>query len=769
MQFRDANSCSLACMPRLWRGSFRLALLAGVSVMTLVAASAPVHARDPMQGSAATTSTSAVIAVQNASQQASAAAVQAQAALARSTRSILDLQARQAAARAAALAGASTVPNGLAVGGLDAGVTFTNGVASDTTKWTGANQPLGGVANGRAQVEIVQTAPKAILTWNTFNVGRETDLYFNQRAGGIDAAQWIALNRVVDPSLAPSRILGSIKAEGQVYVINKNGIIFGGSSQVNVNTFVASSLTLSNEQFMAGIDSQLFVFRDSGDNVSVTLPQFGDHLTQNTDPFSSLSAATQPAAYVPDRVPGSVTVQAGAAINVANGGKALLFAPSVANHGQISAPDGQVIMAAGEQIWLSTSAPSLTQTVVVRGLDVAASAPFSYAVPFVFLNDAANPTLTTVTGFTKSVRDIVLPQMAARAVSAVIPDSTTASGSVIGYRVLNDGMITAERGNITVVGRQIEQNGWLGATTALNNRDGTIRLLGWEQGLMAYSTAISPAQMVYWRAGSVVLGPGSVTSVMPDLSDTSQIELTALGTRYAAGQIIVRGKFIDVESQASIVAPSGKISLVAGSQLSIVNGASSSGEVPASTDVGVGDGSRVYIGEDAYLSVGGLKDVPLTMESNAVSAELRINELHDSPLYRDSWVRGATVQVDRRVSGTFSDGPWPVSSGAAPPVHGRARRLPMSAPGWATARRRWPSYPPLGAPSSSGRAVRWSRARDLSSMYRAAPCAMQTAGSRRRASWARTGAFTISRRRRPTALYVGIFDGSFTVITRTGR
>ncbi len=45
------------------------------------------------------------------------------------------------------------------------------------------------------------------------------------------------------------------------------------------------------------------------------------------------------------------------------------------------------------------------------------------------------------------------------------------------------------------------------------------------------------------------------------------------------------------------------------------------------------------------------------MASNTVTADLRINELRDSPLYRDSWLRGQKVVVDRRVRGVFGNGP----------------------------------------------------------------------------------------------------------------
>ena len=54
-------------------------------------------------------------------------------------------------------------------------------------------------------------------------------LTFDQTGGGANANQWIAFNKVNDPSGVPSQILGSLDAIGQIYIINANGIIFGGS------------------------------------------------------------------------------------------------------------------------------------------------------------------------------------------------------------------------------------------------------------------------------------------------------------------------------------------------------------------------------------------------------------------------------------------------------------------------------------------------------------------------------------------------------------
>ena len=104
---------------------------------------------------------------------------------------------------------------------------------------------------------VTQSSAEAMLYWTSFNIGKNTTLDFDQSAGGASAGSWVAINQIVnDPSLAPSQILGSIQSSGQVYVINQNGIIFGGSSQVNTHALVASSLpintNLTSPEFLLG-------------------------------------------------------------------------------------------------------------------------------------------------------------------------------------------------------------------------------------------------------------------------------------------------------------------------------------------------------------------------------------------------------------------------------------------------------------------------------------------------------------------------------------
>ncbi len=205
----------------------------------MLAYAAPAEARQPGAGAgwiSATVNASAS-AIANA-QQAAQVAQRAQQSLARATQALQAMQAAQNAARAAAqgVPHSNTlnlnVPNGLTAGGL---------VPNIAAGWSGANAPTQNTSGGQVVVGIQQTAPQAILNWQTFNVGAQTTVNFNQQGN----SSWVALNQIA-ASGVPSQILGQIKADGQVYLINPNGIIFGGASQINVGSLIASSASMVN-------------------------------------------------------------------------------------------------------------------------------------------------------------------------------------------------------------------------------------------------------------------------------------------------------------------------------------------------------------------------------------------------------------------------------------------------------------------------------------------------------------------------------------------
>ncbi|MGK2742385.1 filamentous hemagglutinin family protein [Tepidicaulis sp. LMO-SS28] len=259
--------------------------------------------------------------------------------LARATQAIQAMRAAQSAARDLALQAPGSLPNGLKPGGL----VVADGATPGSDLWQGAEAPTETQADGRTVVDIDQTRSKAILTWESFNVGKETTVDFDQQGN----SSWVALNRVTDPSAAPSQIAGQIKADGSVYILNRNGVIFTGSSQINTHSLIASSADIANEQFL------------------------------NNGIYSAQAGG----AYVPSFTDagGLIKVEAGAEIEThapqavtSGGGAVILLGSEVENAGTISTPKGQALLAAGDDFALRPGYGTEENTAsTTRGSEVA--------------------------------------------------------------------------------------------------------------------------------------------------------------------------------------------------------------------------------------------------------------------------------------------------------------------------------------------------------------------------------------------------------------
>ena len=231
----------------------------------------------------------------------------------------------------------------------------------------GPNTNLGWVQSGTASLSVTgntmninQQSATAILNWQSFNVGQDNTVQFIQP--NTDA---VALNRVFDPSVNPSRILGSIKANGQVYLINPNGFIFGKNAHINVYSLVASTLNVSDDTFNNGIGSainnpgvaqqaafqgstQVNIVDASGNEIKYRVNSNGDYALDNNGKL------------IPDNsgipFPIQILIEKGADIKALNGGRIMALAQNIVNHGDITAADGQIILAAGNKVYLQSSA-----------------------------------------------------------------------------------------------------------------------------------------------------------------------------------------------------------------------------------------------------------------------------------------------------------------------------------------------------------------------------------------------------------------------------
>ncbi|WP_215407126.1 filamentous haemagglutinin family protein [Janthinobacterium sp. JC611] len=239
-------------------------------------------------------------------------------------RGIAAEQAVQAAARQAALA-AGGAPDGLVKGGLQVDSN------SLTAGWLNAQGPVQTQADGKTVVKVVQTDDKAILNWESFNVGKNTTLQFDQKSN------WSVLNRVNDPLARPSQIQGQIKADGTVMIVNRNGIVFTGSSQVDTRNLAAAAMGMSDSQFKSGLYGKA---QGTG-----AVPTFANDLLleQNTFKHGKAEADVVVAAgaRIDTRKPQTVTE---------GGGYVLLAGRGVDNAGAITTPNGQTTLAAGDAI-----------------------------------------------------------------------------------------------------------------------------------------------------------------------------------------------------------------------------------------------------------------------------------------------------------------------------------------------------------------------------------------------------------------------------------
>ncbi|AYM75696.1 filamentous hemagglutinin N-terminal domain-containing protein [Janthinobacterium agaricidamnosum] len=183
--------------------------------------------------------------------------------------------------------------------------------------------PAGGtVVAGQATINgapgatvIRQGSQNAVINWASFNIGKGESVQFQQPNSNA-----VALNRVLGGD--GTTILGNLSANGKVFIVNPNGILFGQGASVNTAGLVASTLDISNADFMAG------KYQFSGNGTGKVLNQ------------------------------GSIS---------APGGYVALLGAHVSNEGTIQALLGFVALAAGKAITLDVAGDGLLNVAVNAG------------------------------------------------------------------------------------------------------------------------------------------------------------------------------------------------------------------------------------------------------------------------------------------------------------------------------------------------------------------------------------------------------------------
>lgn len=224
--------------------------------------------------------------------------------------------ARSAGKRASSCTGAVGHSAGFALKALAMSLMLSFGATSYALP-TGGVVAAGaaGIASTASTTTITQSTQNAVINWQSFGIAAGQTVQFLQPNSGS-----VALNRVVGAN--PSAILGNLSANGQVFLVNPGGVLFGSGASVNVGGLVASTLNITDANFMAG----KYIFTN----------------------------------------PGSGTVVNQGAIN-ADGGYVALLGTNVSNQGTISARLGTVVLAAGSGVTLDLVGDNLLNVTVDQG------------------------------------------------------------------------------------------------------------------------------------------------------------------------------------------------------------------------------------------------------------------------------------------------------------------------------------------------------------------------------------------------------------------
>lgn len=160
------------------------------------------------------------------------------------------------------------------------------------------------VNNGKMTIE--QASSKLAMDWQSFSIGHGNTVEFVQPSSSA-----VALNRVLGSDV--SVIQGALKANGQVFLINPNGVLFTPTAQVDVGSLVASTQSIKTADFLAG----KYLFEGISSNAIINQ--------------------------------GNVTA--------ANGGTIALIAAKIINNGTLTARAGNVLLGAGSKVTLDMGGP----------------------------------------------------------------------------------------------------------------------------------------------------------------------------------------------------------------------------------------------------------------------------------------------------------------------------------------------------------------------------------------------------------------------------
>ena len=481
-------------------------------------------------------------------------------------------------------------------------------------------------AMGGQNLNINQSVDRAVLEWQSFNIGANDAVNFSQPSSSA-----IALNRVL--GAAPSQIYGDLTANGRVFLLNHNGVLIGNGASVNTRGFLASTLDIDDETLYRGIEKNI--------------------VTNGTD-FDVLPALV---ADMSRGAMGNIEIEEGASIEVGRGDSIMLFGPSVTNNGTLYTAEGQVIMAAAEdEVFLGTAGSNDFDT---RGIVVGLKTGGDVTNAGTIIAERGNVSLLGLSvnqsGLVRATTSISLNgsivlrsednSTGVSEVNATADDENTVT---IGFGV-NAGDVTLGDGSQTIIEAESESD-----RLALLDRV--------EQSVIKASGDTRPdesdldnlIEQLYDDADNLEAIVNDTNSLIETVEAAGisvdrdefagfvaeDVVLTAPDALEQSVSVVdIDGRVITFESGSEVDVTGGLVSIEA-FRSHVDNGSTGAISLDSTTQVDIQDGARIDVSGDtsSVVSVG----------RNFVKVDAFSNELADSPLQRDGVLRGQTLTVDIR-------------------------------------------------------------------------------------------------------------------------
>lgn len=343
-----------------------------------------------------------------------------------------------------------------------------------TIQLAGANPNGAQVVHGSASVSSptanvlnINNSHNAVINWQSFNIGAGQTTNFNQ-----PSAASAVLNRVL--STNPSQILGKLNSNGKVFLINQHGILMGEGASINTSGFFASTLNMTDSDFLNG-------------NLKFEGGGLGGIENQGY-------------------------------IHAGEGGNIVLIAPNIENDGVIEVDDGNIILAAGQSITISSMEnPSIQFEVSSTGNKIT-------NLGQIIANQGAASLFAGSLKHSGAIRATGLVQDADGTIRLVASGTNQVSGTV---------HATGEQGGrIEILGDTIElQDGAL-VDASGHQSGGEILIGGGQQGLnpdINNATSTSIAQHAQVHADATEHGKGGRVIVFAENDVHVHGEITARG------------------------------------------------------------------------------------------------------------------------------------------------------------------------------------------------------------------------------------------------